>query len=433
MVLLEVSKLAIWATIACAAGGLLLAICAIRNRATILSRATVKAVLQNGALLLVSLSVSFVAAEVGYRIYLHKVVTDQLIQSVESHLNPARGLDVFDREIGFHYAPNSTWENFGFFRDKFHINAYGFMGNDLDPSPYTMAKPEGEYRIAVLGDSFTMAAQGYLRWTDLLQDYLNHSPAWRARVGGKFTRVLNFGLDGTGLVQWPAVYRFRAKQFAPDLVLVSFIIGDIRRQFVYRGDPENVAGAGHAAIRKFVEDKLVGKLPWYGLHSEIIAAIGGLFTNTERRLTAAAAYDTYTSINDRATSIRESLSALEQIRCMNSNLVILQHPMQDELMVREDIQARYPSDVGNPPIVLGLETELLAAAKQHGIKIVQLAKIDPLPSDYGRVSALFNGPLDAHNSDYGVALYAEWVFRFLLARNQANAQEPSSQSCKGLN
>ncbi|HEY7229016.1 MAG TPA: SGNH/GDSL hydrolase family protein [Pseudolabrys sp.] len=398
----------------------------------LLSYSRIKSFLQNGALFLISLSISFVAAEAGYRIYLHKVVTDQLVQSVEAHLNPAKGLDVFDPEIGFHYEPNSTWANFAFFRDEFHINQFGFMGNDLDPSPYTEAKPPNEYRIAVLGDSFTLAAQGYVRWTDLLQDYLNHSAAWRARVGGKFTRVLNFGLDGTGLVQWPAVYRFRASRFAPDLVLVSFITGDIRRQFVYRGDPGGVAGAGHASIRKFVEDKLVDRLPWYGLHSEIIAAVGGLFTNTDRRLTAAAAYDTYTSIRDRPTAIRENISALAQIRCMNSNLIIFQHPMHDELMVREDIPARYPSDVGNPPIVVGLETELLAAAKQRGIDIVQLAKINPLPPDRSRATWLYNFPIDEHNSDYGVVLYAQWIFRYLVSRSEVGATTSASPSCKGL-
>ncbi|HEY7231165.1 MAG TPA: hypothetical protein VH558_12410, partial [Pseudolabrys sp.] len=49
------------------------------------------------------------AAEAGYRIYLYKVVTDQLVKSVEAHLNPAAGLWQFDPEIGLHYKPNSSW------------------------------------------------------------------------------------------------------------------------------------------------------------------------------------------------------------------------------------------------------------------------------------------------------------------------------------
>ena len=290
----------------------LVVIDAIRTRTTVLSRVKIKAFLQNGALLLASLSISFVAAEVGYRIYLYKVITDELVKSVEANLNPVSGLWQFDPEIGLHYKPNSSWVDTSASKDEVHINQYGFVANDLDPEPYQVTKPKGEYRIAVLGDSFTAGLQNYIRWPDFLQDYLNRSSQWRARVGGKFTRVINFGIAGTGFMQWAKVYQFRASHFEPDMVLVSFITGDIPRRFLYGGNVANLRMSDHDAIRELLKKHLLNELPWYELHSEIIDALAGLFTTTDRRLTAAAAYQKYTSYADRPTAIRESISALQQ-------------------------------------------------------------------------------------------------------------------------
>ncbi|HEY7229015.1 MAG TPA: SGNH/GDSL hydrolase family protein [Pseudolabrys sp.] len=387
-------------------------------------RRKIKAFLQNGAVFLVSLSISFVAAEAGYRIYLYKVITDQLVKSVEAHLNPATGLWQFDAEIGLHYKPNSSWVDIAASKDDVRINQFGFVANDLDPEPYTVAKPQGEYRIAVLGDSFTAGLQNYIRWPDFVQGHLNRSPQWRARVGGKFTRVLNFGIAGTGFAQWAKVYQFRARQFEPDLVLVSFVTYDIPRRFLYGGIVTDLRDSDHAAISEFLKKHLLNELPWFGLHSEIIAAVGNLFTTTDRRLTAAAAYQKYTSYADRPTAIKESVSALEQISCMNANTIFLQDPLIDEMQVREDTLKRYPYDNPAQPLWTGLESEFLAAATAHHLDIIQLLDRNPLPPDHSRMHALYNEPIDTHHSDYGALLYARWVSRYLLSWSASHSVEP---------
>lgn len=362
----------------------------------------------NAVLAFVSLAISFVVAEAGYRIYLHRLAESQLIQTLKSQLSD-RSFQ-FDPEIGFYYNPNTSFTNRGPLKDQFRINQFGFMANDIDRSPYGMEKPDNEYRIAILGASATFGYAGYVRWTDLLQDYLNRSPAWRSRVGGKFTRVLNFAMEGTGPVQWAKVYQYRARKFSPNLVVVDLHTALIMTRFMYRGDI-SARSMTDAALREFVRRKLLAALPWYGLHSEIVAAVQGVFTKTDRRLTATAAYEKFTSLPDYPTALKLDMAALEQIRCLNPNMIVTHHPFLPETQING---------------------ELLAAAKKHHIDIQPILERNP-PTDYYRRLALFNLPIDEHDSDYGAVLFAQEVFRFFLAWGASHRDSPIvSRSCREL-
>lgn len=391
-----------------------------------LRRPALRSFLVNAAVLSVSLLLSLIVAEAAYRVYLYRTISDQLLQFVQRTLQ-AGGISQFDPEAGYYYTPNTSYTDYLIFKDRFRINQYGFMANDLDPAPYPVQKPKNEYRIVALGDSFTNGYQNYIRWPDFVQDYLNRSAQWRERVGGKYTRVLNFGMDGTGIVQWAKVYAARASRFEPDLVIVSFITDDIHRRFVYRG---RMQLAGDPDIRRFLQKNVMNELPWYELRSEMIAAIAvALGRGDRRRLTAAAAYRRYTTTIDQAAAVRNSIATLEQLRCLNPNLIAVHDPQIEELAVRQDSPQRYP---GDPLQLVGLETEFLAAAKERNIDIVQMADRFPLPSDPLRAAALYNLPIDSHNSDYGVALYAQWVFEYLLRWGATHKDQPiGSQSCGG--
>jgi hypothetical protein len=72
---------------------------------------------------------------------------------------------------------------------------------------YPKQKPSGEYRIAVVGDSMTANITNNVRWTEVLEASLNASPEWRVRVGDSFTRVINFAVDGMGMVQFAGMVR----------------------------------------------------------------------------------------------------------------------------------------------------------------------------------------------------------------------------------
>lgn len=122
---------------------------------------------------------------------------------------------------GFGYIPNHVFT----YRDEgaaeVRINQYGFRDEDRG-----IDKPEGVYRIAVLGDSFVDAIQVAedCRFTELLETELN-----RSQIAGKSVEVLNFGTQGYGTAQELLVLKHQAWKFEPDLVILAVLTGnDIR-------------------------------------------------------------------------------------------------------------------------------------------------------------------------------------------------------------
>lgn len=101
----------------------------------------------------------------------------------------------------------------GYFKGApFSVNSLGLRGPEAG-----RRKPAGVYRIAVVGDSFTMGAgvsddEAYPRRLEKLLS---------ARCGRPF-EVLNFGVGGYDFPQLLADACGRAKTFSPDMVLVGF-------------------------------------------------------------------------------------------------------------------------------------------------------------------------------------------------------------------
>src|SRR5262249_35111827 len=138
---------------------------------------------------------------------------------------------VYHPEMGYTYIPNQTvalahWPHF-------HVNKWGIIDDD----DYPVEKPADEYRIVIIGDSFTAGVMNTVRWPALLQEKLNQSPIWRQIVNNKTTRVINLGRDGIGLVQFDKVLLLDGLKFTPDLILVNFIADDVMRKPYFRGAP----------------------------------------------------------------------------------------------------------------------------------------------------------------------------------------------------
>src|SRR5262249_28085289 len=138
---------------------------------------------------------------------------------------------------------------------------------------YKQRKPPGEYRIAVVGDSFTANINNNLRWTELLEEQLNAAPQWRAFVNGRSTRVINLGVDGMGMVQFAAMVRHHAVGFEPDLIIVNFITDDLLRRPRYPLRPDT--GDRNEAIRAYVRSNLLDRIDWLRLYPELFAATIG--------------------------------------------------------------------------------------------------------------------------------------------------------------
>jgi len=99
------------------------------------------------------------------------------------------------------------------------INSHGYRDRER-----TLSKPQGVYRVAVLGDSFTEARQVDMdkTFTSLAEVELNQR---RCLAGGP-VEVLNFGVPGYGTGQELAQLRERVWQFNPDMIVLQFYAGN---------------------------------------------------------------------------------------------------------------------------------------------------------------------------------------------------------------
>ncbi len=123
--------------------------------------------------------------------------------------------------------PERGWKNWpdaeGWYRKEgkayIKINSEGLRDRN-----YPKIKPENTLRIAVLGDSFTLAAQVPLEktYTSILEQQLTLCEAFQ----GKKIEVINFGVDGYGTAQELLTLRQQVWDYQPDLVILAFFNGN---------------------------------------------------------------------------------------------------------------------------------------------------------------------------------------------------------------
>ena len=127
--------------------------------------------------------------------------------------------DTYDSERGVCLKPGKE----GWYRKEgeayLRINSLGYR--DIE---HTLEKPDGTFRIAFLGDSFTEARQVAIDDTywKILERTLNGS----REVEDPSIEVLSFGIGGYGTAQEILTFRKDARRFSPDLVLLAFMSGN---------------------------------------------------------------------------------------------------------------------------------------------------------------------------------------------------------------
>jgi SGNH hydrolase-like domain, acetyltransferase AlgX len=96
----------------------------------------------------------------------------------------------------------------------FHLNSKGFKDVEFD-----VQKEKNTYRILGLGDSFAFAVVPYqYAYLTLLEEILNQS--------SKKTELINMGIPATNPKDYFAVLMNEGLELKPDLVLISFFIGN---------------------------------------------------------------------------------------------------------------------------------------------------------------------------------------------------------------
>jgi|GEM_PF-781981 len=98
---------------------------------------------------------------------------------------------------------------------RYRLNNFGFRDHD-----YTIAKRAGTLRVALLGDSFAFGEGVQLQdaFSRLLED--------RLEAVGREVEVLNFSIGGWGTRDQIAYLEAQGLAFAPDLVLVAYVLND---------------------------------------------------------------------------------------------------------------------------------------------------------------------------------------------------------------
>jgi len=144
-------------------------------------------------------------------------------------------LFVTDPRIGHRLRPGvQTRFRTSEYETTIAVNRQGVRDEEIGP------KAPNERRIVVLGDSLVMAAQVELNQTfcKLLEARLN-----AARPGGAIHyRVINAGVQGYGPVEKYLFYRYVARTFDPDLVLIGLYPGNDVTQA--RASAYRLAGTG---------------------------------------------------------------------------------------------------------------------------------------------------------------------------------------------
>ncbi|HBL27449.1 MAG TPA: G-D-S-L family lipolytic protein, partial [Acidobacteria bacterium] len=100
----------------------------------------------------------------------------------------------------------------------------------LRDDEHPVARPAGEVRIAVLGDSCVEALQvpAEATFSAILEQELARCPA----VGGRRVEVLNFGVSGYGTAQELLTLQHQVWKYDPGLVLLAFYSGnDVRNNW----------------------------------------------------------------------------------------------------------------------------------------------------------------------------------------------------------
>lgn len=105
-------------------------------------------------------------------------------------------------------------------------NSFGMRNPEVP-----LEKPDGTYRIAVLGDSYTFGwgVEQEQPFPRLLEKELNQSGALEQRI-----EVLNFGVPGYATFQEVAAFQEKGSKFKPDMVVVYFISNDFGLPFFIR-------------------------------------------------------------------------------------------------------------------------------------------------------------------------------------------------------
>jgi len=401
---------------------------------------------------------TFVTVECGYRLYIEykyaKAGYGVTIANVDIHV-PTTGY--LTPNLDFHWR---LFDPAHHLTHDAHVktNAQGFISS----KDYPLARSGKEFRIALVGDSFTACITNDFPWGDALEDELNRDEAFKKKVNADMIRVMNFGTPGAGFHLFARSYVRYAEQFAPDMVVVNYIeddfpregdsnlvddldtiarspepamayvrvqearirvLGEYSEELVQKyGDPFRIPGLSlssffvieddNLAFDKAKMDSIKSELAnryfrprlWKTWRSHAITRLMGSRFQLEPRGAyfppAAPGVD---------ARVAHAVQALRAIQKRNAHMVVLRNPVYGDLKDKHDVKYTEP-----------LQTALA------DIEVVRMEKYLPVDRGADDIYKWFNLPSDGHWSNHGAKLYAAAVHQALAERMPGATQDTTS-------
>lgn len=313
-------------------------------------------------------------------------------------------------EIAFrvynHFNPSFVFPDSSYnrFRGKpnsadydFHLNSRGFK--DLE---FTKEKKPGVYRIVALGDSFAYGVVPYqLNYLTLLEERLNQA---------RKTEVINMGIVSTGPSDYSALLAAEGLELQPDMVLVSFFIGN---DFERDRKPRSLCSVSYACsfirylfVSRAYEGKIIHEPAVYDDNAPSMKEDN--FTDIEMRGSEIFRKGNAEFESDFEAAMK-SLTGIKQL-CDERKIALAVVLIPDQMQVDQTLQARVwkLKEVNSKPEDFDFElpNRLLAARlKQQDIAVIDLL------AEFGRVGreTVLYKPRDTHWNIAGNRLAAEAI------------------------
>lgn len=392
----------------------------------------------NLLLVITSLLVTYVVLEGAYRFSLYWRLSRGHLDAGAWFIDGP--MVSFDGDIGFRYVPRSDLrvrkigpEGDVVFSNRIRVNSRGHVSPEED----TISRAPGQFRVAVIGNSFAASVHQNVPWPWLLQQRLNGDTALKRAVGAGSFKVVNFGLEATGPVQWDDIDAREVAPYSPDLVLVNLITDDVRRKFMWMStvtpgwvrsdyqimllcssvpavlsneecipsrrivvdsrvfdDPREIAGITEAVYREGAR-----QMNWFTSYPTLLArALNYRFGLKPLQISSNRSFASVRYFADEGVAVDSGAAALRRIAARHPRVLLLHNPVYEELISRSV-----------DPLVWKL-------AEASGMETAAMIRAMPATTDSSEVARWFNLPHDLHFSDRGAEVYAQAVHHVLRQR-----------------
>lgn len=363
-----------------------------------------------------SILIGYLIVEVSYRLFLYHSYEKQIYQLIISRLpgnEPSKNSDyitpplnprIFDLYTGTRYKKNIVVGPISHPYPVFYkTNSQGLISRDEFP----IKKPIGEFRIGVIGDSFTAGTTNVVRWTDVLEDRLNKNPSWKTLTKHNFTRVINFGIDGIGNIQFDDVAERIATQYSLDFLIVNMLKEDIPRRPFYLGQATEMT---EIEVKNYVKDEILTKVPWFTTYPEVLSVILKPYFSTKNRLSI----NEVIQLDKLFTGNRfyESMDEAAQFANIANKKIVSIFP--NALFLIDPTYKEYTNSTENF-VNEAFEKMLKLNPKLNYIDMFPITK---KPNSQTELDSWFNVPHDFHKNALGATIYGNSVADLLLNNPQ---------------